>query len=76
VKKFQIIFLRNNLLTYYRQEIKEPAFLRVVDSLVAGGFLIVGTHEKLPLQTRTLSQFKRYSYIFQKLNNPADSFSF
>lgn len=64
-EKFQIIFLRNNLLTYYQQEIKESAFLKVINSLAGGGFLIIGTHEKLPIQTRTLSQFKGYSYIFQ-----------
>lgn len=66
-EKFQIIFLRNNLLTYYRQEIKEWAFLKVVDSLAGGGFLIIGTHEKLPIQTRFLLQFRHYSYIFQKI---------
>ncbi|MBE9570655.1 MAG: hypothetical protein IMF11_08510 [Proteobacteria bacterium] len=66
-KKFQIIFLRNNLLTYYRQEIKESVFLKVMDSLAGGGFLIIGTHEKLPIQPRFLSQFRRYSYIFQKI---------
>ena len=65
-EKFQIIFLRNNLLTYYRQEVKESAFLKVTDSLAGGGFLIIGTHEKLPLQARALSQFKRYSYIFRR----------
>ncbi len=63
--KFQIIFLRNNLLTYYRQEIKKPVFLKVISSLDKGGFLVIGTHEKLPVQTRTLSQFKGYHYIFQ-----------
>ncbi len=64
-EKFQIIFLRNNLLTYYRQEIKEPAFIKVLGSLDKGGFLIIGTHEKLPVRNRTLSEFKGYSYIFQ-----------
>ena len=64
-EKFQIIFLRNNLLTYYRQEIKEPAFLKVISSLDKGGFLVIGTHEKLPVQVRTLLQFKGYHYIFQ-----------
>ena len=67
VKKFQIIFLRNNLLTYYRQEIKKSAFIKVVNSLTGGGFLIIGTHEKLPSQTRILSQFKSCPYIFQKI---------
>jgi len=67
VKKFQIIFLRNNLLTYYRQEIKEPALHKVMDSLTDGGFLIIGSHEKLPFQTHKLLQFEGCSYIFQKV---------
>ncbi len=64
-EQFQIIFLRNNLLTYYRQEIKEPAFLKVISSLDKSGFLIIGTHEKLPVQNHPLLQFKEHKYIFQ-----------
>jgi chemotaxis protein methyltransferase CheR len=64
-EKFQTIFLRNNLLTYYRQEIKESAFLKVISTLDKSGFLVIGTHEKLPVQARSLSQFKGYQYIFQ-----------
>jgi chemotaxis methyl-accepting protein methylase len=67
LKKFHLIFLRNNILTYYRQETKERTFFKVINSLAGGGFLIIGSHEKLPVQTRSLSQFKRYSYIFQKI---------
>jgi len=67
VKKFQIIFLRNNLLTYYRQEIKEPAFHKVMEGLTDGGFLIIGSHEKLPFQTHKLLRFEGCSYIFEKV---------
>ena len=67
VKKFQLIFLRNNLLTYYRQEIKEPAFHKVMEGLTDGGFLIIGNHEKLPFQTHKLLRFEGCSYIFEKV---------
>jgi chemotaxis protein methyltransferase CheR len=40
---FDLIFLRNNLLTYYSDEVKAPALKKVVDSLAPGGFLIVGS---------------------------------
>jgi len=66
-KEFQIIFLRNNLLTYYRQEIKEPAFRKVLKSLTHGGFLIIGSHEKLPCETTELVPFEGSSYIFRKV---------
>lgn len=66
-KKFQIIFLRNNLLTYYRQKIKEPAFRKVLKSLTHDGFLIIGSHEKLPFETPDLELFEGSSYIFRKV---------
>ncbi len=63
---FQIIFLRNSLFTYYREESISSVFLNVLDSLDEGGFFIIGSHERLPFQTHTLSPFKCSSYIFQK----------
>jgi len=45
---FDIIFLRNNLLTYYRDPQKRAAFERVIATLEQGGTLIIGAHERLP----------------------------
>ena len=45
---FQIIFLRNNLLTYYRDHLIKDTFAHIIESLSPGGWLIVGSHEKLP----------------------------
>jgi chemotaxis protein methyltransferase CheR len=64
-RKFNLIFLRNNLLTYYEDEFKIPAFQRVVACLVPGGFLIIGSHEKLPLESNDLSPYGEYSYVLQ-----------
>jgi chemotaxis methyl-accepting protein methylase len=64
---FQIIFLRNNLLTYYKKELQEPAFVRVLDSLTPGGFLIIGSHEKLPVECQALAPFALHPNIFQKI---------
>lgn len=63
---FQIIFLRNNLLTYYRDEIKQPAFRKVVNSLTQGGFLIIGSHEKLPFESNNFVPFHDQPSIFRK----------
>ena len=63
---FQIIFLRNSLLTYYRRESISSVFLNVLDSLDGGGFFIIGGHERLPFQTHAFSSFRGSSYIFQK----------
>ena len=45
---FDIIFLRNNLLTYYQEPDKSEGFNRVVSSLKKGGVLVIGSHEPLP----------------------------
>jgi chemotaxis protein methyltransferase CheR len=65
--KFQLIFLRNSLFTYHRRECMCSVFLNVLDSLDDVGFFIIGSREKLPSQTHTLSPFKGSSYIFQKI---------
>ena len=62
---FHLIFLRNNLLTYYEEKIKKPAFEKVIDCLVPGGFLIIGSHEKLPLEKNGLSPYNEFPYIFK-----------
>jgi chemotaxis methyl-accepting protein methylase len=46
--KFHLIFLRNNLLTYYQGAQLVSAFKRVLQALYPHGALIVGSHEKPP----------------------------
>ena len=64
---FQIILSRNGILTYYNEELKRPAFRRVVDSLASGGYLIVGSHEKLPENYKHLVPFGGTTYIFKRI---------
>jgi chemotaxis protein methyltransferase CheR len=45
---FHLVFLRNNLLTYYRDEIVEVALPSIVSSLVPSGYLVIGQKERLP----------------------------
>jgi len=63
---FQLVFLRNSLLTYYEDELKEPAFQKVLDSLAQGGFLIIGAHEKIPPGSQELLPFVEHPCIFQR----------
>jgi chemotaxis methyl-accepting protein methylase len=46
--EFDMIFLRNNLLTYYWAHLKIEGLKRVLKALAPDGWLIVGSHEKLP----------------------------
>ncbi len=63
--RFHIIFLRNNLLTYYDDCIKIPTFKLVTKSLLPGGFMIIGSHEKAPIEDEDLSPFEEISCILQ-----------
>lgn len=47
-RDFHIIFLRNNLLTYYRDEIVKVSLPAIVNSLAPGGCLVIGRKERLP----------------------------
>lgn len=47
-RDFHIVFLRNNLLTYYRDEIVKAALSAIADSLAPGGILVIGQKERLP----------------------------
>ena len=61
-----LVFLRNNLLTYYADKVKVPALAKVVDSLAPGGFLVIGSHERMPLERIDLTHWGNSRYIFQK----------
>lgn len=45
---FHIIFLRNNLLTYYRPQAQSVALGFILESLLPHGYLITGARETLP----------------------------
>lgn len=47
-RDFQIVFLRNNLLTYYRETIVHTALPAIAGSLAPGGCLVIGRKECLP----------------------------
>jgi chemotaxis protein methyltransferase CheR len=44
---FDLIFLRNNLLTYYGPEEARPVLAKIVGALNKGGYLIIGSHERV-----------------------------
>jgi chemotaxis methyl-accepting protein methylase len=65
-ERFHLIFLRNNLLTYYDETIKAPVFDKVLGCLIEGGFLVIGAHERIPSGARHLTPFVGGSCILQK----------
>jgi chemotaxis methyl-accepting protein methylase len=64
--KFDIIFLRNNVLTYYEDPLKKKAFRIILDSLAPHGLLIIGAHESLPFQPKDLTAVSPHPFVFRK----------
>ena len=63
---FDIIFLRNNILTYYRERPKKKAFNNVLESLAPCGILVLGSHETVPLKQRTYLVLNRILLFLRK----------
>lgn len=63
---FQIIFLRNNILTYCRQADQIRALESMLNCLAPGGLFIIGCHETLPGASGVLSPLAECSYVYQK----------
>ncbi len=69
---FDIIFLRNNVLTYYEEELKKRAFSKVLESLAPCGILVLGSHETVPFETEDLTGVAPYPYVFRKIESRSD----
>ena len=61
---FNVIFLRNNILTYCRQEAQKKVVINVLNCLAPGGLFIIGCHETLPYKTDRLFPLDRFAYVF------------
>ena len=70
-RDFHLIFLRNNLLTYYDNRKKTEAFGNIVNALATDGILVIGSREALPCQASLLDPLPSHPFIFRKIKNPA-----
>ena len=62
---FEMIFLRNNLLTYYQAPLKIKGLKRILKALVPGGWLIVGSHEKPPSAVSNLQRHPSIPWAYR-----------
>jgi chemotaxis methyl-accepting protein methylase len=69
---FHIIFLRNNFLTYYRDDLIREPLTKILESLDPGGWLIIGSHEKLPDKSQGLTRKPSTPWAYRK-NVPLSS---
>jgi chemotaxis protein methyltransferase CheR len=68
--EFDLIFVRNNLLTYYEPALHIPAFLRMLDALRTGGFVIIGMNELIPVTEVRLKRWRECRCILRKMPVP------
>jgi chemotaxis protein methyltransferase CheR len=65
---FHLVFLRNNLLTYYENPLKVPALKQVISSIIRGGYLVIGSHEAIPPGFSMLQPSALHPCVFRKQN--------
>ena len=65
-RRFDLIFLRNNLLTYHRSPEMENALTAILQVLTPGGALITGAHEKLPRGFGDMHPWPEHPWIHVK----------
>lgn len=63
---FHLILLRNNLLTYHRGAAMQDALRSIVETLVPGGFLVVGCRERIGDFGINVIVDKEYPNIYRK----------
>jgi len=61
---FHAILLRNNLLTYHQGVSLQAAFGRILSVLTPGGYLVVGSHEKLPSSSLPLVRDENCPWVY------------
>ena len=63
---FHVIFLRNNLLTYYQPHLIKEPFTKILERLSPGGWLIIGSHENLPDESSGLIRNASTPWAYRK----------
>ena len=64
---FNIIFLRNNLLTYYRAPLIAEGLKTVTKALIPNGWLIIGSHEKMPAAIQNMQRHISIPWAYRKV---------
>ncbi len=64
---FHLVFLRNNLLTYYDKKLRDPAFRRIVSALGPEGILVIGKKERLPNEGGVFVPLTNCPFTYKKV---------
>lgn len=60
---FQLVFLRNNVLTYCSEDVRADILAKLVPALAPAGYLVIGAHERLPAGLSGLAPLPECRYI-------------
>jgi chemotaxis protein methyltransferase CheR len=63
---FDIIFLRSNLLTYCKAHLKMEGLKNILRALAPDGWLIVGSHEKLPAAVSNMQRHNSIPWAYRQ----------
>jgi chemotaxis protein methyltransferase CheR len=66
-KMFHLILCRNLVFTYFEKALQTEILKQIVDKLLPGGFLVIGSHESLPNELPNLVPDDSNQGIYQKL---------
>jgi chemotaxis methyl-accepting protein methylase len=58
--------LRNNLLTYYQEPLKKEVLRKILAGLSINGWLIIGSHEKIPGDTQELFRHQAIPWAYKR----------
>jgi chemotaxis protein methyltransferase CheR len=64
--EFNVVFLRNSVLTYYHPERQKKVLPGILNALAPAGLFIIGCHETLPGAAAALVPLAPLSYVFKK----------
>ena len=62
---FHIVLLRNNPLTYCQGAVLQAALERIIHTIVPGGLLILGFHERLPAVSLPFRRDESCPWVYQ-----------
>jgi chemotaxis protein methyltransferase CheR len=65
--RFDLIMCRNLAFTYFEKELQQEILEMIVDKLRPNGYIVIGSHERLPKKIEALSNYKNMEDIYQKV---------
>ena len=65
-ERFDMVLLRNSLLTYHQGQIVQDVLSGIVTRLKQGGYLVTGSHESLPTGFDHLQQSTYFSFLYKR----------